>query len=150
VFHDNVRERDMSLSYTIDREQQVVRTRGWGSISASEVRDWISHLLADPLFDPCYRELSDLRSVTEVTVGSMELAEAAATPLFDACALRAVVATSDCVFGMARMFASFAERMGHQVRVFRCMDLAEAWLGLRIDPAGGAPNAEVGCEPLAA
>ena len=140
----------MSIRYTIDRENCIVRSRGWGVVTASDVQDWISHLLADPLFDSEYRSLGDLRAVSHVAVDARTLAQVAATPLFHVGALRAVVASSDCVFGMARTFAGFAERVGQQVRVFREMHLAEEWLGLLIAPAGGAPVSRAAWEPLVA
>jgi hypothetical protein len=88
----------------------------------------MSRILLDPRFDPTYRSLGDLRDVTNITVNAMETAQAAASPLFADGTRRAIVATSDMAFGMARMFASFSERAGHEVRVFREMTLAEAWL----------------------
>jgi hypothetical protein len=127
----------MSLSYTIDHEQRVVRSHGWGIVSTGNLQEWISRLLAEPQFDSSYGSLGDLRGVTAVVVDSTTLARIASTPLFHVGALRAIVAPADNVFGTARMFASFAERIGQQVRVFREMYHAEEWLGLLLPPAGG-------------
>jgi hypothetical protein len=116
------------MSYKIDRERRIVLTRGWGELSTRELFDVMSRILLDPRFDPTYRSLGDLRDVTSITVDVMETAQTAASPLFAEGTRRAIVATADVAFGMARMFASFSERTGQEVRVFRDMTLAEAWL----------------------
>jgi len=116
------------MNYRIDPERRLVVTRAWGVLSTRELADVMTRLLLDPRFDPAYRSLGDLREVTSITVDNLAAAQAAATPLFAEGARRAIVATSDAAFGMARMFASFSERTGHEVRVFRDIQLAEAWL----------------------
>ena len=116
------------MSYKIDSARRLVLTRAWGELSSRELFDVMSQILLDPRFDPTYRSLGDLRDVTSITVDAMETAQTAASPLFAKGARRAIVATSDVAFGMARMFATFSERAGHEVRVFRDMALAEAWL----------------------
>lgn len=120
----------MGMSYKIDQVRRLVITRGWGVLAARELFDVTSQILLDPRFDPTYRSLGDLREVTEIAVDTMATAETAATPLFTAGTRRAIVATSDAVYGMARMFASFAERSGQEVRIFRDLQLAEEWLEL--------------------
>jgi hypothetical protein len=118
------------MSYKIDQARRVVITRGWGVLSARELFDVTSRILLDPRFDPTYRSLGDLREVTEVTVDTLATAQTAASPLFAAGTRRAIVATADAVYGMARMFASFAERSGQEVRIFRDLQPAEEWLEL--------------------
>jgi hypothetical protein len=137
------------MTYRIETEQQLVRSRGWGVVSTEDLNDWISELLSDRLFRPEFRSLIDLRLVTDVTVDATTIARAAATPLFDAGVRRAIVATSDGVFGVARMFASFAERIGQHVMVFRELWLAEEWVGLRVSVKGALPG-HTELEPAAA
>jgi hypothetical protein len=120
----------MGMSYRIDQGRRVVLTRGWGVVSTHDVQDTSSRILTDPAFDAGYRSLTDLTDVTAITVDSMALAETASAPVFTNSARRAFVARSDVAFGMARMFASYAERSGQEVRVFRELHLAEAWLEL--------------------
>ncbi|HJP59883.1 MAG TPA: hypothetical protein VJ865_07780, partial [Gemmatimonadaceae bacterium] len=43
---------------------------------------------------------------------------------------RAFVATTDAVFGMARMFAMRAESVGQTIQVFRDLTQAREWLGI--------------------
>jgi hypothetical protein len=118
----------MGLTYVLDREQRIVRSRGAGVLTMRELQDFYSRLLTDRRFEPDFRGLGDLRGVTEISIESSGLAEAASLPVFGEHAKRALVATNDAVYGMARAYASFTERMSQTVRVFRSMKVAEAWL----------------------
>jgi hypothetical protein len=118
----------MGMNYRIDDARRIVMTRGWGVVSTRDLQDLTSRILLDPRFDPAYRSLADLSEVTEVLVNTMSMAETATTPLFVSGTRRAIVAASDLVFGMASTFASISLRAGHEVRVFRRMSDAEAWL----------------------
>lgn len=118
----------MGMNYRIDEGRRIVLTRGWGVISTRDLMDLTSRILLDPRFDPTYRSLADLTEVTDVLVNTMSMAETATAPLFVAGTRRAIVAPSDMVHGMASTFASISARAGHEVRVFRGMPDAEAWL----------------------
>jgi hypothetical protein len=120
----------MGMSYKIDQERRLVITRGWGELTTHELADVMSQILLDPRFDPSYRSLGDLRDVTSIAVDTLATAQTATSPLFADGTRRAIVATSDVAYGMARMFAAYSERTGHQVCVFRDMASAEAWLEL--------------------
>lgn len=120
----------MGMTYKIDRDRRLVLTRAWGVLSTRDLADVMSQILLDPRFDPMYRSLGDLRDVTDITVDAMDTARTAASPIFAEGTRRAIVATSEVAYGMARMFATFAERSGQQVRIFREMGPAEEWLEL--------------------
>ena len=120
----------MSMSYTIDPARRLVRTRAWGVLSTTDLQDSSSRLMADARFEPRYRSLVDLREVTGVSADMEALAQTAAVPLFAEGVQRAIVASSDVAFGIARMYATFAERTGGDVRVFRELEHASDWLGL--------------------
>jgi hypothetical protein len=126
----------MGMSYTIDAVRALVVTRVWDTFSNDDLRDGISHLMADPRFDPCYRSLVDMREVTAITAAAPVLAQVARTPLFAVEARRAIVAESDLAFGVARMYATYADAEGASIRVFREMSEAESWLGLGQDESG--------------
>ena len=118
----------MGMSYTIDRERRLVRSRGWGVVSSRDLQELTSRILADRAFDSALRSLADLSEVTAVAVDMMVMAETAWMPLYVPGTRRAIVATGDVVYGLARTFASIAVQAGHDVRVFREMREAEAWL----------------------
>jgi hypothetical protein len=118
----------MGMCYAFDHAKRMLRSRGWGTLSAADIEEFYSRLLADPAFDPSYRSLGDLREVTEIAVNSTDLAASASLPIFEPGTRRALVASRDVVYGMLRAFASFNERMGQTTRIFRDIESAEAWL----------------------
>jgi hypothetical protein len=118
----------MGLTYRIDRANRLVRSRGSGVLTIQVIQEFYSKLQADPAFEPDYRTLGDLREVTEIAVTSNQLAASASLPIFRAGTRRALVATSDLVYGMLRAYATFNEHMGQTVRVFRDLPTAERWL----------------------
>ena len=118
----------MGMNYRIDDVRRIVMTRGWGVVSTRDLQDLTSRILLDPRFDPTYRSLADLSEVTEVLVNTMSMAETASAPLFVSGTRRAIVAAADHVHEMASIFAAISLRVGHEVRVFRRMAEAEAWL----------------------
>jgi len=121
----------MPISYAIDPIEQLVTTRLWGVMIDDEVRDHNRKLHADPAFNPGYRQLVDMTEVTESRVGTNTINETSADHFFNPGTPRAFVATSDAIFGMARKFALQAESEGQTIQVFRDMEKARKWLGLR-------------------
>ena len=124
----------MGMNYRIDDVRRIVMTRGWGTVSTRDLQDLTSRILVDPRFDPTYRSLADLSEVTEVLVNTLSMAETATAPLFVFGTRRAIVAAADHVHEMASSFAAISMRAGHEVRIFRRMPDAEAWLD---SPEGG-------------
>jgi hypothetical protein len=69
-----------------------------------------------------------MRELTEIRVGAELISNAAHNQFFSPGVRRALVATSDAAFGMARMYAIQSESAGQTIEVFRDMNAAEAWL----------------------
>ena len=120
----------MAYSYRIDADRRFVLTRAWGTLASGDIAQHRVRLRADPAFDAEYSQLVDLRAVTEVEATPEEIAFLARDPLFAAGARRAIVAASPAVFGLARMFGTYAESAEQNVHVFADMDKACAWLDL--------------------
>jgi hypothetical protein len=70
-------------------------------------------------------EMTCVPETDQVRVANFELNRHRPTLQFNACA---IVAGSDAVFGMMRMFEVFAEDAFASTRVFRSMANAELWL----------------------
>jgi hypothetical protein len=118
----------MPMSHSVDAERRLVFCRGWGVLSNQDLHEHYRQIELDPSFRPYFRQLGDLRDVTRLTVDSTAIAAAASLPVFAPGTRRALIAESDIAFGLARMFASYAEDIGQLVRVFRNASDAEAWL----------------------
>jgi hypothetical protein len=128
-------------TYTIDCERQLVRSRIWGPATEAEVLEHNQRLKTDPLFDPKFRQFADMSEVTEILVSAGVIQETAHDAFFAPGVRRAFVAKDDACYGLARMYALYAESLGQLVHVFRDVTEAEAWLGLpHLGISGSSPR----------
>jgi hypothetical protein len=126
--HDVDRGGIMPIAHTIDAEHGLVLCRAWDELTNEDLHRHYEDIQADPAFQRSYRQLGDLREVTRLTADSAAIAAAASLQVFVPGTRRALIAPSDITFGLARMFASYAEDVGQLVRVFRNAEDAEAWI----------------------
>ncbi len=122
---------DMPITYSFDRELGLVHTRCTGAVTLDEVVAHFRSLESDPLLPSCPNVLLDLAGTESVPESRQlrsvvdELQRMAPRVVFGACA---IVATSDALFGMSRMFEVFAERQFSRTHVFRDLSRARSWL----------------------
>ena len=128
----------LPVRYEIDVERGLSVVVCDGTVDGAEIAAVSQALLGDPGYARVTRQLADLRGCTAVDVPSNELRDlarhVAASDRREGVRL-ALVAPRDAVFGMARLYAAHREPSGMEVRVFREMAEAEAWLGLRGEAA---------------
>ena len=121
----------MPITYQIDRTRRLIRTKCAGNVTLNEVIGHFRTLERDPECPDRLNVLLDLSEMTslpeseEMRAASYQVASVRKTVQFESCA---VVAVSDALFGMSRMFAVFAESWFREILVFRARDEAEAWL----------------------
>jgi hypothetical protein len=125
----------MATQYQIDPRTGVVLTIFRGAITFEEVVAHAVELRGDPSFRPRFAELLDLRDVTytNLTFEELELLSHTIDP-FSRAARRAIVASSDLMYGTSRMYQEARDAEGN-VQVFRTMKEARRWLGLAEDSA---------------
>ncbi len=129
----------MPSSYFIDRSQQLVRSRAWGVLTELESHEHYRRLKMDPAFLPSFRQLCDLREVTELEASTTHLRDLAAQQVFASGSQRAFVAPTDLYFGLARMLQTFCDLEGSRIGVFRTMAEAEEWLELPTEKSDPSP-----------
>lgn len=120
----------MPATYEIDANRKLVTSRLWGAVSEDELHDHNTRLRTDPAFVPDYRQLVDMTGLTEILVSTKVINQTAIDHFFNPGTRRALVASTDATFGMARMFALQSEGVGQTIEVFRDMRLAREWLEL--------------------
>lgn len=116
------------MSHTIDAERKIVLCRAWDVLTNEDLHKHYEDIRADPAFKRTYRQLGDLREVNRLTADTAAIAAAASLQVFAPGTRRALIAPTDITFGLARMFASYAEDVGQLVRVFREAEDAQAWI----------------------
>jgi len=118
----------MPGAYTINLALSLVLSRGWGVVTDRELLAHVRALTANPRFAPHFHQLADLRDVTDFEVTASTIREMAKLNPFGAGARRALVITSDEVFGMVRMYQLLTDESPDELKIFRKMDDALRWL----------------------
>jgi hypothetical protein len=120
----------MPVTYEIDRERRLIRTRCVGPVTLPEVLEHFDVLQRDPA---CPERLDVVLDLSEqVTLPEADQLRTVAARIAEVRNLRfgrlAIVVDRDSMFGMARMFEVFAEAQFAASKVFRSWDEAERWV----------------------
>ena len=124
----------MPVTYQIDKANRIIRTKCSGLVTIEEVLDHFRELERDPECPDYVDVLLDLSEESTVPTKNnlqemiLEISRIRGRVQFGTCA---VVACTDALFGMLRMFEVFAEQYFRETRVFRSAGEAEAWLASR-------------------
>jgi len=119
----------MPTSYTIDKARRLVLSEGSGVLTTPDLLAHQDKLASDPDFAADFSQLYDLPQVTDVQLTANDLRRLAQRSVFHPNARRAILVSSDLVFGLSRMFEMFRESLGETgIRVFRDRDEALAWI----------------------
>jgi hypothetical protein len=125
----------MPITYTLDRERRRMITRAEGLLTRAELESHLDVEAQDHAEE--FAELFDARNATtDITADDVRgLVDRARQ--WQAAGIvvgpTAIVATTDVVYGMARMYAILAEFLNAPVEVFRDVEPAMEWLD-RIAP----------------
>ena len=123
----------MPANCTIDAALNLIIIRCSGTLTNADFIALTERLTqADAL--ACTREICDLRDVEEVLVSPDELKELAKRWRESGAPMKiADVTSTDLSYGLARLFQGYRDDATTELRVFRNMAEAEAWLEI---PAG--------------
>ena len=126
----------MPVKYSIDTQHSLVYTVFSGKVTDADFDHHLQSLSSDARFEPAMPELVDLRAVTKVSLSAHTIPSSARWKLHAPRAQRAVVAPTDFLFGLARMYQShLGEASESHFMVFRTLPPALAWLGLEAEPS---------------
>jgi hypothetical protein len=124
----------MPVEYQINKSNKIIRTKCIGPVTIEEVVDHFRVLEQDPDCPDRVDVLLDLSEETSVPNKENlqeiagEIRRIRGRVQFGACA---IVACTDALFGMLRMFEVFTEQYFRESYVFRTASEAEAWLASR-------------------
>ena len=136
------RGRAVPVTYSIDVTRKLIRTTCSGAVTFAEVLDHFRSLGEDPACSgplDVLLDLSETKSVPEshqLQSLGLTLGMVRRKAQFRDCA---IVARSDVLFGMMRMFAVFAEEHFREVQVFRVVAEADSWLMSQESSIDGEP-----------
>ena len=124
----------MPIQYEVDREKRLMITRATGQLTPSELFSYLDAIIADPANEQCDEiylfDDVDLSQVSSADVRTLarRAAEVSSGDPFRV----AFVAPRDADFGMVRMFQAFRELGDDRMAVFRTLDDACDWLGVKV------------------
>ncbi len=126
----------MSFVYEIDMVAGVLCKRGVGEVTADDLRKQLMEELQHPDFHPGLDKIMDYRRLhPRLSLDELE-GLALTVRQFESVigdSRWAVVTDLDVVYGQMRKFITLLEGTKIQVKVFRGMEEAKAWLGLADD-----------------
>ena len=119
----------MAITYRIVDE--IVFTDMGASFSLDDVRGYLAAVMTDPSRRNGMPSLVDCRQVTtllspaDLRTIAADIGTLTTSPVSGRCA---VLAGSDVVFGLLRMYEAYSDGAPIEVRAFRDPDAATAWL----------------------
>jgi hypothetical protein len=131
------------VTYVIDKTKGLILTRCVSGVTPEEVIEHFRALENDAECPDQLDVLLDLCEQTSIPTGDelrrvvREIRRVRGAVRFRACA---IIACSDALFGMLRMFEVFAEKHFTQTRVFRTSGEAEDWLASQTPKTSSAGN----------
>ena len=129
----------MSADFTIDEGHSVVFSYAAGDLTYANIVGHMDRLSADARFRPDMRQIIDFNDIREVKVTNDQIRELAARTIFGPESRRAFVASTDVLFGLARMFQAHREFGGESgIAIFRDMAEATSWIGVPPDAVSKA------------
>jgi len=123
------RRDEKPASYEIDKKHRRVISTGGDQLTVADGMAHQEKLLKDPDFDPCFSQLLDLTGVNLSSMAADDIRKLAERNVFSPQSRRAIVASSDLVYGFGRMFEILRENEGENgIRVFRDVHEAVDWI----------------------
>jgi hypothetical protein len=118
----------VSVVYTIDQSKRIVSVKFGNRVSVRDIANYANSLRDDPLFDPQFSELVDLRKVEKLEMGAEQALKLADDiDPFSPGAKRAFVAQKSAPIYAARLHMLLRSEDGN-IRVFESIDEAQLWL----------------------
>ncbi len=119
------------ITFEIDEARRIRRQIFKGVITEPVLFAAYNELVSQSDFDPSMADLADMTQVERLDLSTKAVKQLVS--MFEAPELQsnsklAIVAASDHVFGMARMYEILSSNTSEHIRVFRDMAEAEAWL----------------------
>jgi len=119
----------MPASVKVDPSKKLFIIRMEGKITADDLKKLARNLKNHPQFNPTFDRLIDLSAIEKMEISSEVVRQLAVSSetTFDDSSRRAIVASSDFMYGISRMYQTITNRL-KQTRVFRTIEEARQWL----------------------
>src|SRR5581483_7522935 len=99
----------MPYKARLDAERRIAFVEFQGKATYLEIERYTRELRDNPEFKPDFSQFIDASGVTETDLNATELERLAIADPFSKDAVRVIIAGSDSIFGIARMFESISD-----------------------------------------
>jgi hypothetical protein len=124
-----LRRDTMPATYEIDKQRRLVITTCLDQLTLADGLAHQEKLLKDPDFDPSFSQLMDCTRVNFSGFAANDIRKLAERNIFSPQSRRAIVVSSNLVYGFGRMFEMLRDSAGENgIRIFRDLDEAVDWL----------------------
>ena len=131
------------MEYTIDVVQKVVVVRFTGEMTDADLIGIGTATKSHPLFDPSFSEIVDFSEVIGNSLSTFAVQTVARKPsIYNRASKHVVIAPQPHVFGLSRMFQTFADQSRPNMEIVKTMDEACECLGLKKKPRSLSPASE--------
>lgn len=131
----------MPLAYWVSPESHLVVVSGAGTVTELEALTLRYSLYIHPKFEPEFRELIDLRRVSDMDISEEGLQRLATLNPYQTRTRRAVVSPNEGVYQITRRYQQSRPRSPDTLEVFQSWLAALDWLSLTEgDLPGGKPE----------
>jgi hypothetical protein len=129
----------MSANFVINEGHRIVFSLAAGQLTYADCVGHMDRLLADARFRPDMRQIIDFNDVSDVELTNDQIRELAARTVFGSGSRRAFVASTDVLYGLARMFQTHREFEGETgIAIFRDMAEATMWVEVPVQAVDAA------------
>lgn len=123
----NILPQNTAAEYSIDLEKRLVLVKFRRSVGPQDIGNYARHLKMNPLFEPTFSEIADLRDVEEMELQAEDFLELAdKIDPFSPGAKRAFVVQNTLQRNAARMHKIL--RFQRNIEIFESLEEAEAWV----------------------
>jgi hypothetical protein len=116
------------LTYHIDVARRLVISHATGCLTDADLQQHQQRLRQEPAFDPTFRQLLDWTDVTAQALTGAGVRHRVAGSIFQPGTRRAIAVSIPVLYGFARMIQSLQSFQGGNLRIFRELTAAQAWL----------------------
>jgi hypothetical protein len=116
------------VTYHIDVARRLIISRATGRLTDADLQQYQQQLRQEAAFDPTFYQLVDWTGVTVLALTADGLRQRVAQAIFQPGTPQAIVVSRPALYGFARMIQSLQSFRGGNLRVFRELTAAQAWL----------------------
>ena len=137
----------MPWTTQIDPQRRLISTRATGVVDRQGAQNHRAQIVANPLFDSSFSQLIDLRAVERIDLSTDDIVRLASESILAAPARQAIVAPTDAMFGVSRMYYAYRCQDPNHADIVVCRTIGEAYARLGMGAPFDSPRSPASAAP---